>query len=242
MKKINEKIINKHILEVRHKTYMKFLDIKGDIANFFIRLNRFNFIHWRLSVNRVDFMDASGKIKTFASLTNFGIVIEDAPSLNYFKDQSILFLKDLLKFPGFSDRDITRLGIRSFFLVDRKQKFNDIKRKYQDNFLDLKPKSSEIFDADLIDIAAPFNFKEKNNKSGFNTMSGPMKKNQMKRFFADSKLYPDNIFPESALYFDIDYYTKDIGKKDKENLLKIVKNNIIRSTDIFIKFKDYVLE
>lgn len=242
MKKINEKIINKHILEVRHKPYMKFLDIKGEIANFIIKLSRFSFIYWHLSNNRVDFMDTSGKIKTFVSLTNFGIVIENAPSLNYFKDQSVLFLKNLLEFPGFSDREITRLGTRSFFLVDRRQKFSDIKRKYQDKFLNLNPKLREIFDADLIDIGAPFNFKENNEKSGFNTMSGPMKKNQMKKFFVDSKLYPDNIFPESALYFDIDYFTKDIGKKNKEALLKAVINNINRSTDIFIKFKDYVLE
>jgi len=242
MKTINEKIINKHILEVRHKPYMKFLDIKGEISNFIIRLSRFNFTYWHISDNRLDFMDATGKIKTFVSLTNFGIVVENAPSLNYFKDQSTLFLNNLLEFPEFSDRDITRLGTRSFFLVDRKQIFNDIKRKYQDKFLDLNPKSKEIFNANLIDIGAPFSFEENDKKSGFNTSSGPMKKGQMNRFFADSNLYPNNTFPESALYFDIDYFTKDIGKKNKKDLLNIVKNNINRSTDIFIKFKDYVLE
>lgn len=242
MKKINENIINKHILEVRHKPYMKFLDIKGEMSDFIIKLRRFSFTYWHISDNRLDFMDTSGKIKTFVSLTNFGIVMENAPSLNYFKDQSILFLNNLLEFPGFSDRDITRLGTRSSFLVDRKLIFNDIKRKYQDKFLDLNPKTRELFNANLIDIGAPFYFEENDKKSGFNTRSGPMKKDQMSRIFVDSKLYPNNILPESALFFDIDYFTKDIGKKNKEDLLNIVKNNINRSTDIFIKFKDYVLE
>ena len=100
----------------------------------------------------------------------------------------------------------------------------------------------EIFNANLVDIGAPFYFEENDKKSSFNTRSGPMKKDQMNSFFIDSKLYPNNIFPESALYFDIDYFTKDIGKKNDEDLLNIVKNNINRSIDIFIKFKDYVLE
>lgn len=242
MKKIYEKIINKHILEARHKPHMKFLDIKGEISNFIIKLSRFNFTHWHISDNRLDFMDTSGKIKIFVGLTNFGIVIENAPSLNYFKDQSTLFLNNLLDFPGFSDRDITRLGTRSYFLVDRKQIFNDIKRKYQDKFLDLNPKSMEIFNANLVDIGAPFYFEENDKKSGFNTRSGPMKKDQMSIYFNDSKLYPNNNFSESALFFDIDYFTKDIGKKNKGNMLSMVKNNIDRSIDIFIKFKDYVLE
>lgn len=60
-------------------------------------------------------MGTSGKIKTFASLTNFRIVIENAPSLNYFKDQSALFLNNILEFSGFSDRDITKIATRSFF-------------------------------------------------------------------------------------------------------------------------------
>lgn len=64
----------------------------------------------------------------------------------------------------------------------------------------------------------------------------------MNNMFVDSKLYPNNAFSESALCFDIDYFTKDIDKKNNEDLLNIVKNNINMSIDIFIKFKDYVLE
>lgn len=237
-----EKIISKHILEVRHQAYMRFLDIRGEIAHVITNLDRFNFEYWAPADNRVDLMDMSKNIKVFVTLTNFGLVIENAPSLDYFKNQSILFLEKLLESLDFSDRKIVRLGARSFFLIDRKQKFNDIKTKYQNRFLSLNPKGKELFDAELIDIGAPFNFRETDRKNSFNTMSGPMEIKQMRQFFGSKKLYPDNLFPKSALYFEIDYFTKDIGRKDKDTLLQLAKTNINRSLDIFMKFKDYVLE
>lgn len=240
---MSEKIINRHILEIRHTPYMKFLDNKGNIANSILKLSNFNFKYWSLKNDRIDLMDGSEKIKIFTSLTNYGMVIEDSPSPNYFKDQAIIFIKNLFEIEGFSERDIKRIGTRSFFLVDRNIKFNIIKSRYQEKYLNLNPNMNEIFDADIDDIGAPFIFSEKNNKkNGFNTMSGPMVKEQMKKYFPQSNIYSDETLPNTALYFDIDYFTKDIGKINKDDLLKIVKKNINRATDIFTKYKDYVLE
>lgn len=242
MNKTNEEIIARHILEIRHQPYMKFLDMKGELASIITKLDRFSFQYWSLSDDRVDFMDKSEKIKSFISSTNYGFVIEDSPTLNYFRGQSLLYLKELFKQIDLSDRDIIRIGGRSFFLVDSKESFESIKKKYLERFINLNPEITKIFESNLIDVGAPFNFKEKDGTRSFNTMSGPMEKEQMRQFFNVKKIYPDDKFPDAALYFEIDYFVKDIGKIKNDALLKLINQNIDRSIELFKKFKDYVLK
>jgi hypothetical protein len=55
-------------------------------------------------------------------------------------------------------------------------------------------------------------------------------------------LYPDTILPEAALYFEIDYFSKETGKIISDDLINLIKSNIARSVNIFKQFKDYVLD
>ncbi|MDP3882870.1 MAG: hypothetical protein Q8Q48_02335 [Candidatus Staskawiczbacteria bacterium] len=186
-------------------------------------------------------MDKSEKIKAFVSLTNFGMVVEDAPSSNYFSDQAVLFIKSLSAKNDFSDREIVRIGTRSFFIAGRKESFEDLKKKYLENFLELKPNAIKIFGSNPVDVGAPFNFIV-NKSEAFNTMSGPMEREQMKKFLKPIKIYNDDKLPKQGLYFEIDYFTQNVGRIKEEELESIVRSNIEKSAGIFERFKKTILD
>jgi len=219
--------INQHVLEIRYKPDSKVLDYRGLWAKMIS--DHMKLPDWRIIENRADIFDSDSQERAFVGFRNCGFITYDVQTKYYFPDKAIKFIDFLFTLDGFEKSPyIERIGVRSKFCKKYDGSFEDLKNMYTTNYLTLTEKAIKVIDANLLDIGGPLNFKDKNGY--FNTMSGPMKNEQMKEFF-------DNVEepPAVGLYFDIDYWLTP----KKELIDREIKNHInIFASDGWKRFEN----
>lgn len=207
--------INEQILEVRYKANPKILDFRGTWAEGIS--GHMDLEHWRIVDNRVDVYNDGSSLHAFVGFKSAGFVAKNTETKNFFSDKAVKFFKYLFSLDGFG-KDIytTRIGVRSRFAKGCDDSFNDLMAKYTQNYLGLTTGAQEAIGAELTDIGGPLNFKD--DAGNFNTMSGPMKSEQLQSYLTDR----DDL-PEVSLYYDIDYWVMPDETLHEREIIRKIK-------------------
>jgi len=218
---MENKTFSKHIIEIRYKPNSRFLDRRGEIAEL---LAGTFFDQWDISNNRIDFSSKGNEnILAFFSFRNFGLFTNYPNTTDFFKEKAKDFIRSA--WIHFSADKITRIGIRSTYLIGSKS-FENSFDEYRKKFLGLSDEDLKKFDGDLIDIGFPLNFAT--GEDFFNITTGPMKKSQSKEFLIDSE-----ELPASGIYMDIDYFKKEFSPHiTQKNVLDFADKGIDKAEKI----------
>lgn len=211
-------VVNEHVLEIRYKPNPKVLDHRGTWAEAISA--HMELPHWRIVENRIDIFSEGEKIHAFVGFRNGGLSALDTPTKNYFPDKAIKLLKYLFGLEGFVDPLIVeRIGLRSRFCTPFDGPFDELRDRYATRFLVLTEEAKKAFGdgSKLVDIGGPLNFVD--HIGNFNTMSGPMPKEQFTKFFKR-----DEGFPEVGLFFDNDYWLRPKKSINGTTLIKWVRD------------------
>jgi hypothetical protein len=215
------KVISKHILEIRHKSNSRFLDKRGEIAEI---LSGQNFDQWNIGNNRIDFASKkNSSIGAFLSYKNLGYFSDYPTTPDDFLNESKNFIKNSWTY--FPTTQITRVGIRSAFLIETKN-FKESFDKYKSKFLGLQNEDIKKLGGDLIDLGFPLSFAI--GEEFFNVMTGPMKKKQLKEFALDS-----DELPESSIFIEVDYFRKEFSPHiTQKNVLELIERGLEKAQKI----------
>ena len=226
--------LNEHILEIRYKPNPKILDYRGTWAEGIS--GHMGLKHWNIVQNRVDVYNEDSSLQAFVSFKNAGFVALDTQTRDFFPNKALRFFKYLFSMDGFGkELFVERLGVRSTFVQEFKGEFDELLNKYKTNYLSLTEKASKVIDAELVDIGGPLNFKDKNGN--FNTMSGPMKSEQLSGYFGRSS----DKLPDVSLYYDIDSWIRPKKDLTDREILRKIKAFTEASWDRFINIRDVIL-
>jgi len=197
---------------MRFKPNAKILDYLGEWTEYLV--NEMNLPDWNIDINRLNLYDK--KNQAFLGFKNCGFVSISPDTRNYFEDQASKFLRAIFKLEEFKPLPVTRMGVRSAFLMSYAGNFESIFQKYKDKVIKPTDKALEALNGQLIDLGVPLNFKD--GEAYFNTMTGPMTSLQIKRFFPTIESTPD-----VGLFFEIDYFKENIGNEQLEQLIGLLK-------------------
>jgi hypothetical protein len=226
-------VINEHILEIRYKANPKILDFRGTWAEGIS--NHMDLKHWRIVENRVDVFNDNSSLHAFVGFKSAGFVAQDTDTKNFFSDKAVKFFRYLFSLDGFG-KDIytTRIGVRSRFAQEYKDDFKNLMIKYSQNYLRLTEEAKKAINAELVDIGGPLNFKDK--EGNFNTMSGPMKSEQLQDFFDNREK-----LPEVSFYYDIDYWITPDKVLDEREIIRKVQTFSLSAWERFSSTSKIVL-
>jgi len=209
------KILNEHILEVRYKPNPKILDYRGTWSAGISK--HMDFEHWGIVENRIDAYNEGNSLHAFVGFKHAGFVAVDTEMRDFFANKAVKFFKYLFSLEGFGKQlHVERLGVRSRFGQEYEGTFEELVDKFVANYLSLTEKATKIIDANLVDVGAPLNFKDKHGN--FNTMCGPMKSDQLENYLSKR-----DSLPELSLYFDIDYWIRPKKLLDEREVIKNIK-------------------
>jgi hypothetical protein len=225
--------IRESVLEIRYTPNSKILDYRGTWAELVSSLMVLS--EWRISQNRIDVFDKEETRRGFVSFKNAGIVIRNAPTRDYFPDQANKLLRFLFEQKPFGNPLwLGRIGVRTRFATAYEGDFNSLLGRYKDRFLNISPEALNTWGAEIIDIGGPVNFRT--SQGYLNSMSGPMRKEELKRFFD----FEDNL-PEVALYFDLDYWKEPKSLIEGREAMRIVKLFAEESWDTHERLRTLIL-
>jgi hypothetical protein len=206
--------LSEHVVEIRYKPNPKILDYRGSWAEAIS--DHMKLPKWVIVENRIDIYDESNGDHAFVGFRNAGFTARNTPTKNYFSDKAVKLFKYLFTLNGFEKKPyVERIGVRSKFCRKYEGTFEELREKYSSNYLSLTEKAKKIMDAKLLDIGGPLNFADK--YGNFNTMSGPMIKEQMLRYFQKTE-----DLPAVGLYFDIDYWLMPKKEMDGQEILNCI--------------------
>lgn len=208
-------VINEHVVEVRYKANPKILDFRGTWAEGISA--HMDLTQWRIVENRVDVYNDESSFHAFVGFKGAGFVAKNTEFKNLFSDKATKFFKYLFSLDGFGkDIYITRIGVRSRFAQEYKDSFERLVGEYSQNYLRLTKEAQTAIDAELIDIGGPLNFTD--TAGNFNTMSGPMKSEQLQNFFDNRADLPGVSF-----YYDIDYWVTPDKVLNERNVISKIR-------------------
>jgi hypothetical protein len=191
-----------HILEIRHEASGNFLDVRGRIADYCKKQKLFP--HWQIDNQVINFRDSAEKIGregAFVSYKNFGYIVLDAPTMNYFPDRAIHFLKVLSQFKDYQPENFLRFGARTKFFIPSDLSFEEISKKM----------SAGVFSEKLISLVggaqADLQFIIELKEEGFDIriVGGPLHKDEAKNFMQ----FESKEFAKTGVFFDVDFYKTD---------------------------------
>ncbi len=215
MTKEHYSILSEHIFEVRYRANSKILDYRGKWAE--LISDHLALPHWSIVENRIDIFDKPNSERAFVGFRNSGYTCGDPSTSNFFPDKAIKFYKFLSKLDGFvSPLFVERIGIKSKFITAYESNFEALLALFTKNYISIADKALKCINAKLVDIGALLNFSDK--IGNFNTVCGPMKKEQMKDFMPKRTEYP-----EVGLFYDIDYWQKPNSKISDNAIAKIIQ-------------------
>ena len=232
MADIFDEAISKHIIEVRFKSSGSFLDKKGDTADRIVESSNI-FKTWNISEFRIDFScETNPNIKAFIGFRNFGLISTSPNKTDYFLQNAENFIK--LLWPLLPNYDFPRVGIRSMFLI-KNNDFEAMLAGYKKRFLKLNNDELNGFGDELLDLSFPMDFK--NGQDYFNVLTGPMRKEQFKKYLGEIESESSGIFT------DVDFFRKNLhlDKKQKE-LLELLQNGVKKAQDIANLVSSWVVE
>jgi len=203
-----------HILEVRHQASGKFLDIRGNVADYIRNLELFQ--HWSIDSNVVNFRDTQSKIDTdgaFASYKAAGYIVYNPGTKNYFTDKASAYWKALVKNGHYTLPDLVRFGVRTKVFIPSQKPFEEIKTILFDKFF--APGAKDLLGGKVEDVQFVFVLKE--NEFDVKVYGGPIHENEVAKYMS----FDADQFKNRGVYIDIDYSKlTDIDNKSIPNLLK----------------------
>ena len=215
MPKEHDSMLSEHIFEVRYRANSKILDYRGKWAE--LISEHLSLPHWSIVENRIDIFDKPNSERAFVGFRNSGYTCSDPSTANFFPDRAIKFYKHLSKLDGFgSPLFVERIGVRSKFLSAYESNFETLLALFTKNYVSIPEKAQKSINAKLTDIGAPLNFTDK--IGNFNTVCGPMKKDQMKDFMPKRTDYP-----EVGLFYDIDYWQKPNSNTPDNEISRLIQ-------------------
>ena len=126
-----------------------------------------------------------------------------------------------IQLQGFeSEPFLERIGVRSRFLIPFAESFETLVQNYASRYMGLTSTAESRLDATLVDIGGPLNFKDQ--LGNFNTMSGPMKSDQVSQFIQLLEDEDDEL-PDVGLYVDIDYWITPQKQLKSVDILKTIR-------------------
>ncbi len=209
---------NQYILEIRFRPNPRMLDKRGEWAEFL--LQQMDVINWRIDKDRIDVFSETGDIRAFISFRNTGLIIYDAPAVDYFANLCSKLINFVFSLEEFGNSfTIERVGARGTFCFPYEGSFDELVNRYSTRFINLTDKGNDAVgnEAKIVDIGSPINFSDKDGK--VNIMGGPMMKNQFPQLFERNE-----IFPDVGLFLDMDHWLEPKRKLDKGELDGIIRN------------------
>jgi len=235
MPETEKPVVNEHVLEIRYKPNPKILDLRGTWAEQ-VSLHM-DLPHWRIVENRIDVFTEGESIHAFIGFRNGGMTALDTPTKNFFPDQATKLLRFLFSLDAFGDPlFVERLGVRSKFCTPFSGEFDELKERYSTRYLSLTEKARQAIGekVKLIDIGGPLNFAD--HLGNFNTMSGPMPREQFSGFFKRKE-----GFPKVGLFLDIDYWLRPNESIAGKKLIKEIYAFAIAAWERYERIRDLIL-
>ena len=224
---------NDCVLEIRYKPNPKILDVRGQIASNVSSTMNLN--KWNVHFERIDFDNDDQDMHSIVSFKNIIFTIKNCESSNYFRDQSVKFLRSVLQIPAFTDSNhIVRIGVRHRFYFPYSDSFENLFNLFLEKYWNISPDLHEVLGHKLIDVNGAFTLSTPNGKVNFNC--GPMTSDQVKEFLPHLKS-PSEV----GLFVDSDYWVAPEKPMEIRPIINTVKNfcneNWPRVTDV----KNYIL-
>ena len=241
MKKNQEKIIIRHILEIRLKNkLLSFMDFKGRLSDFIIKRKKWTKI--RVTDSGVNIADDNLKNTIFFNWEKFGFQIEAVDNFEDFKNYVDDIFEILNDFGDYKVEDISRIGIKSsIFCHKRGMNFDALKEKYKkiifkDDLLFERKMNSKIQDTGIFAISL------KGDDYDVNFSTGAMEREEVleKIFSNNRELYEENLQFKSGVYLDFDLYQTDVIFENIEEIRKKIKDNINEIEYKMNGFVDYL--
>jgi hypothetical protein len=240
--KNQEKIIMRHILEVRlRKRIFSFLDFRGhmvDKLNSFLKADQ---IRLRSDGTRFDVADNNLTHSYFFSYENFGFQIDAASDFEEFKAQVRKFIAAIKEYPAYKwEEGLLRVGTRSVILYHRRHdNVGSIKNAYKELILNNHSTISELTKSEIIDSAHIFDLRLDNGL--VNVTTGPVTKEEaLQKWFDNKNEYSERFNKDNGLIFSIDMAgNKPEDIKDLEQLRIKIESQVDDVKAVFDGFKAY---
>lgn len=206
----------KYIIEIRWKPSALMLDKRGAVATELMD----SFFHkWLISANQINLSsDKNPDVTASLSYRNLSVVSETPNDVNFFVSTAESFIKK--SWPHFPNDKLTRIGVRSL-VYSPSEDFPTLLKDYKSALLKLDDSKFRLFGGDLIDIGLPLNFKK--DDINFNVVTGPMKREQARGFYAK-----DEGLPGVGIFIDVDYFqTEHLGTFRRPHDINVFLNRAI---------------
>ena len=214
MDKTPDAEISTHIVEIRYQSNLNVLDHRGAWAQEMAEL--MGLTKWQIGPDRLDVSDADSRESCFVAVKNAGYVIQDPSTANEFAERASRFVKELLQRQGFAKPlPIARIGVRSQFCRRFDGEFTDLLERFQSRYLSLTREAHKVVGAKLVGMGAPVNFLDEHGH--FNTNCSPMVEEQIAQLFTRK-----STLPRVGLYYDIDYWKRDV-QLDAKDILSLIR-------------------
>lgn len=249
-----DKMVSKHIIEMRFRPDAGFLDKRGKVAES-ITASDAPLKRWNVSANRIDFASYNNQsIRAFFSYRNLGVVSTPPNDTEYFVKTAQAFVTEAWK--HLPNREFSRMGILSRFLVETED-FEKARNAYRNRFLKLPDEDLEAFGGKLDDVGFSLNFVDR--KKHFNITTGPMEKAQARNLLSDSELPFIRIFaesplsdvgdveaialPDAGIYVEVDFFRKNFPQQMKAtNVLELLGEGLRRSKELTTLISNWITE
>jgi len=213
-----EEAISKHVIEIRFRPET---------------LSSTLFKHWNISSNRIDFSSGDNPhVKAFFSYRNLGLISAYPNRTAFFAESAGNFIKSA--WPRLPNRHFSRIGVRSTVLVEADD-FEKAFDAYRKHFLKLSDEDIRKFGGDLVDVGFPMNFAD--GKNYFNVVTGPMEKEQSKKYFGELDL------PSVGVFVDVDYFRKDLPLNiGQGTVVRLLKEGVEKAKGVTTLIVNWVSE
>ncbi len=202
---------NEQILEIRYKPNAKLLDYRGSWAeaiSLFMELPE-----WSIDDNSIALVDPDQLHRVTVAFKNTVFMVINSSTANYFPEKGKKLFKFLFELEGYGkELMIHRIGCRGRFYREYKGSFDKLLELYLSRYVGVNETARRALDAEIEDIGGMVNYRDR--LGHFNTMSGPMKRDQVAGIFKRDEEYSD-----VGLFIDIDYWSKPEKVINGEELL-----------------------
>jgi hypothetical protein len=226
---------NELIFEIRYRPNARLLDVRGDLATEIAA--EMGLPDWLIIENRVDLFAKDQSQYAFVGFRNAGFKTVNAPTKDLFPDKAAKLMRMLFKNPAFGTTiNVDRIGVRSRFSNPFAGTFEELCVRFATRYVSITEATKELLDdAKLVDIGAPLNFTDR--LGNFNTMSGPMKREQFKQFFQR-----EDPYPQVGLYYDIDYFKQPKSAMDDRDVAGAIKSFALAGWERHQRVRDFILK
>lgn len=220
--------LSEQVLEIRFRPNPEVLDHRGKWAQ---RLaTELALQHWRIGKDRLDVFDRLDSERVFISHFNLGFTCRNAPTQNYFEEKANKFLRvfhELSPSPG--TLFVNRIGVRLRACHEFSGEFAELVANFQERYAGLAKDVLPTLRATVEDVGFFINYHDR--MGYFNTMTGPMKQEQLRNYFRQSPEVAsannedsETPYPEVGVYVDIDYWKEPNANMSRHELTEMTRD------------------